>query len=106
MRVWRKIESHKTGQGTWVFMPFDDDNNYPLPIVDNVTLAYFDGIVLCIGDDKEMRMSRDQGISWRITTDYGLPSAVTGEHFSMTTDTQGRLWLMTNSGQLWQGALR
>ncbi|MCR4809026.1 MAG: DUF6242 domain-containing protein [Prevotella sp.] len=106
MRVWRKIENRKNGEGRWVFMPFDEDNNYPLPLVSNPTVAFYEGVVLCIGDDKIMRMSRDQGISWRITTNYGLPTAVTGEHFSMATDTQERLWLMTNSGELWLGTLR
>lgn len=106
MRVWRKIEDHNGGKGQWVYMLFDDDNNYPLPLSSHITMAYYEDMVLAVDDSKTVRISRDQGISWRINSVYNLPSTVDGEHFLMATDTQGRLWLLTSSGQLWQGALR
>ena len=106
MRVWRKLESHQGGEGKWVYMPFDHDNNYPLTLVYNVSLVYYDGKVLCVGDDLSMLESRDQGISWRASATYAMPSGLSGTHVAMAADTQGRLWLLTNSGQLWMGALR
>ena len=106
MRVWRKIESREGGKGRWVYMPFDDDNKYPLPLINNMTMACYEDMVLAVGDDKTVRVSADQGISWRVSTDYALPSTLSGEHFTMATDTQGRLWLMTSSGELWQGTLK
>ena len=106
MRVWRKLESHKGGEGKWVYMSFDSDNYYPLKRVANVSLVYYDNVVLCVGDNLSMLESRDQGISWRASTTYKLPSALSGEHVAMAADTKGRLWLLTSNGQLWQGALR
>ena len=35
---------------------------------------------------------------------YNLPGAMTGEVVSMTTDGQGRMWMLTSTGQLWRGA--
>ena len=106
MRIWRKIESHDGSKGQWVYMPYDVDNNYPLPLNDNMTMACYDNMVLAAGDGKTVRISRDQGITWRINTKYSFPSTLSGDHVTMATDTQGRLWLLTSSGQLWQGALR
>lgn len=106
MRIWRKIESHDGSKGQWVYIPYDVDNNYPLPLNDNMTMACYDNMVLAAGDGKTVRISRDQGITWRTNTSYGFPSTLSGDHVTMATDTQGRLWLLTSSGQLWQGALR
>ena len=102
MRVWRKIAPQEGG-GQWVYMPFDDSNRYQLPVLDHLSLAYFDGTVLALGSDLVMRASRDQGISWHLTGTYALPKALTGAQVLMTNDTQGRLWLLTNTGQLWRG---
>ena len=106
MRVWRKIENHDGSTGKWVYMPFDDDNNYPLPVGNHLTMACYNNMVLSADDGKTVRVSSDQGISWRQNTSYALPSTLTGEHVTMATDAQGRLWLLTSSGELWQGMLR
>ena len=102
MRVWRKIAPHEGG-GQWVFMPFDDSNSYPLPRMEQPLLACYDGTVLCVGEDGILRQSRDQGISWHINDTYALPSDIQGTPIAMTTDTSGRLWLLTSTGQLWRG---
>ncbi|MCR4959370.1 MAG: DUF6242 domain-containing protein [Prevotella sp.] len=106
MRVWHKIESHDGSKGQWVLMPFDDDNHYPLPFSNNLTMACYENMVLAVDDNKTVRVSRDQGVSWHVNSVYKLPSTLSGSHFTMATDAQGRLWLLTNSGQLWQGKLR
>lgn len=102
MRVWRKIAPH-AGGGQWVYMPFDDSNKYPLPRQERLAMAYYAGSVIAVGSDGIVRQSRDQGISWHTNSTYNLPSALTGEVISMTTDEQGRMWMLTSTGQLWQG---
>ena len=101
MRVWRKISNH-SGGGQWVYMPLNDNNYYPLPLLTQFTMAYHNGVVLALGSDMVMRQSRDQGISWRTATDYALPETLTGTAARMATDGQGRLWLLTDTGQLWR----
>ena len=106
MRVWRKIEDRDGAKGKWVYMPFDNDNNYPLPLTNYMTMACYNDWVLAVGDGKTVRISRDQGISWHTNSYYDLPSTLSGDHVTMATDALGRLWLLTSSGQLWQGALK
>ena len=102
MRVWRKITSG-AGQGRWVYMPFDDSNYYPLLRQEHLAMAYYDGVVLCVGGDGVMKQSVDQGVSWRNSSDYALPSTLTGTVSFMLADSQGNLWMLTNTGQLWRG---
>lgn len=106
MRVWRKIESRDGSRGQWVYMPFDDDNSYPLDLCDNMTMACYNDWVIAADDSKSITISRDQGITWRQNSTYDLPSTLSGDHLTMAADTQGRLWLLTSSGQLWQGVLK
>lgn len=103
MRVWRKI-TLGTDSGLWVYMPFDDINRYPLLRMENISMACYDGTVLCVGSDMVMRQSRDQGVSWRAASNYALPATLTGSRVIMAADTKGRLWLLTDTGQLWKGA--
>lgn len=105
MRVWRKIAPYEGG-GTWVFMPVDDTNHYPMPRQESLVLAYYDGTVLAVGTDGVMRQSRDQGITWRAISTYALPDALEGTVVSMVADEAEGLWLLTDAGQLWRGALR
>lgn len=105
MRVWRKI-APKTGDGRWVYMPFDSGNNFPLPRMDYLSLAYYDGTVFCVGSDLVMRLSRDQGITWRENGTYALPASLQGTLATIAVDTKDNLWLLTNGGQLWRGRLK
>ena len=102
MRVWRKI-CPSEGGGQWAYMPFDDGNYHPLPRQEWLSMVYYDGAVLAIGSDMVMRQSRDQGITWYHNADYDLPAEVQGTKVTMAVDGRGRLWLLTNEGQLWRG---
>ena len=50
--------------------------------------------------------SRDQGITWKLLADYALPARATGTTACLATDESERLWVVTDSGQIWQGSLR
>ena len=69
-------------------------------------MVYYDKSVLCVGSDLVMRQSRDEGITWRETSTYALPTALTGSTVIMAVDSSQRLWLLTDTGQLWQGGLK
>ena len=102
--VWRKLSCYDTeANNKWVFMGLDDSNRYTLPVQEHLSLTCYNGHVLAIGDAKTIYESRDQGLTWREESIYQLPTSVQGTQFSMTTDSQGRLWVITNSGQLWKG---
>ena len=104
--VWRKISQYDgpTKGGQWAYMLVDDDNSYALPRQDGLSLAYYDELVLAVGANKEMLQSVDQGITWQTASDYALPASLAGSLFSMAVDAQGRLWLVSDSGDLWFGS--
>lgn len=102
MRVWRKISSAE-GDGQWVYMPFDEGNFYKLPRQQWLSMVSYGGAVLAVGSDMTMLQSRDQGISWKRNTTYDLPAGLQGTRVTMAVDDSQRLWLLTDTGQLWRG---
>lgn len=108
MCFWREIYEHAkaTKGGQWVHMPVDDNNRYTLPQQEGLSLVYYKGDILALGSNGIIYQTRDQGITWRASSNYALPSNVTGSRMSMCTDINGNLWVMTNTGELWQGTKR
>jgi len=87
-------------------MPVDGSNNFALPRLQNIVMAYYNGAVLAVGSDMVMRQSRDEGITWKRNTTYDLPEGINGTVVDMAADKQQQLWLLTSTGQLWMGKLR
>ena len=103
MSQWRKI-SEQGEQGRWVYMPTDDSNSYyTLPRMNGLSMACYDGRVLAVGSGLKMFESRDQGVSWQVSATYALPTAFAGTAVAMTADSEGRLWLVSNNGDVWKG---
>lgn len=105
---WRKL-SHTAEQitkGTWVYMPVDGYNRYALPRQEYLSMTYYNNNVLAVGSNMKLYQSRDQGITWRTQSVYALPSQIEGTRATIAADSRERLWLVTDSGQLWMGTLR
>lgn len=104
MTIWRKlVDSDRDGR--WVYMPLDDDNPYYLPKVDGVSLVYFNKSVLAFCSDKNIYVSRDQGITWKTTSTYSFPVGCSST-FRVATDDDDNVWLTdTVSGKTWRGRL-
>lgn len=105
MRIWRKICQHggSAQGGKWVYMVTDQTNTFVLPLLQNPSLTYYNGKVLALGSDKVIYETRDQGITWRESTIYKIPASLTGSRVTMVADSQERLWLVTDTGELWRG---
>lgn len=105
---WRKL-SHTVGQdteGIWVYMPVDGFNRYALPRQEYLSMTYYNNNVLAVGSNMKLYLSRDQGITWKTGTIYDLPKQVGGTRAAIAADERDRLWLVTDSGELWMGTLR
>ncbi len=102
MTAWRKISEHGMA-GQWVYMPVDDSNLSTLPRMENVSLAYYNNMVLAIGDGLVVYESADQGISWKVSKQYALPVAFEGTRCAITAGADGTLWLVSNNGDVWRG---
>ena len=105
VRVWRKINQYggPSKGGKWIYMPVDEINPYVLPTQQGLSLAYYNNMVLALGSNKVMYQSADQGITWKVSSKYALPTSLQGAVVSMTTDNQNRLWLVTDAGEVWMG---
>lgn len=102
MSIWRKI-SEQGKQGQWVYMPVDDYNLYTLPRMNNLAMTCYDDKVLAVSRGLKMFESSDQGVSWQVSTLYALPTAFVGDMVAMVADNEGRLWLVSNNGDVWRG---
>ena len=93
VRVWRKINQYggPTKGGKWVYMPVDLNNPYVMPVQQNLSLAYYNSMVLALGSEKVMYQSPDCGITWKVSSTYALPSDIQGSVISMAVDSQNRL---------------
>lgn len=108
VRSWRKICQYGEVEkgGTWVFMPVDLINRYTLPQQQNLSLTYYKDVLLALGSSRVIYQSTDQGITWKPSAKYTLPTTIQGSLITMSADNKGRLWLVTDAGEIWQGALR
>lgn len=108
VRVWRKISQYGgvAKGGKWVYMPVDLNNPYALPVQQHLSLTYYNNVVLALGSDKVVYQSADQGITWKASSTYALPSGLQGTVMSLAADSQNRLWLVTDAGEVWLGKKR
>lgn len=105
--VWRKVSSYnETPEASqWVYMPKDPENIYKLPRQTGLSMALFDHNVLAIGDDLVFYRSSDQGITWFKDNRFSLPADMKGQQVVIATGNDC-IWMVTDTGQVWNGKLR
>ena len=87
-------------------MPVDGNNPYALPRQDYLSITYYNNNVLAVGSNMKLYQSRDQGITWKTSSTYALPSQIGGTRATIAADKLERLWLVTDNGEVWMGTLR
>ena len=112
IQVWRKISQYggPTKGGQWVYMEgvsgledlqrINGSEGEQLP-----SLVFYQDAVLALGSNNTVYESYDQGLSWAQSTTYAFPKSLTGERV-MIGVAKDMLWLVTNSGEIWQGTKR
>jgi hypothetical protein len=107
--VWRKISQYGGAQkgGQWVNMTVNSSfaQNW-LPLQQQLSLVYYEGQVLATGTGKTVYQTPDQGITWAENTTFALPATLTGNSHAMTTGNDHDLWVISSTGQVWQGMKR
>lgn len=105
MTIWRKLVDDD-GQGRWVYMPLADENPYYLPMLQWVKLVRFDDAVLAFAGNRRVYVSRDQGITWKPSSNYYFPDGFGGTSCEVAIDEDDYLWLTDpESGKTWRGYL-
>ena len=107
-QVWRKINEYRSNakDGKWTYMPVDSINKFRLPKQQHLSLAYYNNIVLALGSSMTIYESRDQGITWKQSSTFALPNSLNGSLAVIANDKKGNLWIVTDAGEVWQGAMR
>jgi hypothetical protein len=108
-----------SGDTVWtqVDMPYNIDLR--LPAAHDLTVFRYDDAMFSLGGGLEgFRQSNDNGITWYMCDSYvedysswnrymQLPSALKGyaSGFTAATDSKGYIWIMTDDGHVWRGAI-
>lgn len=103
--VWRKIAEYASGSAPskWVLLPVENYNTYALPWLEHINLLSYNGLILAIGNDGKIYQSRDQGLTWKVTSTYTLPEGLVSNDLSTWTDGE-YIWIMGNdTGEAWRG---
>lgn len=118
--VWRKIAEYAPGSkaGRWTHLNTDDASVYPLPRMESLTVAGYDGRLLAMGGKgiggctaepyAKLYESRDGGITWKSSTIYNIPEGfdTTAASVTMTAGDDNRLWIVCGgTGQVWCGRM-
>lgn len=108
-----------SGDTLWTKVDVPAKKELRLPAAASLTVFRYDGALFSLGQGFEsFRQSNDNGITWYKCDSYfedysswnnymQLPSALNGcnSGFTIATDSKGYLWIMTDDGQVWHGAI-
>lgn len=90
-----------------------------LPSSSNLSVIRYDGSLFCLGQGLDgFRQSSDNGTTWYYCDSYAdedaswnwymqLPDGLKGNNcgFACVTDSKGYIWIMTDEGNVWNGAI-
>lgn len=99
--VWRKISSYNNPEqsGQWVNLNVGMERGNSLPLLDPLSLVYYDKRVLAFSKVSAAYCSQDQGITWPVNDIYQTPD----ELQSVAADIAGNLWAVSTNGTVFQG---
>ena len=110
-RVWRKLLDYEDGapRSRWVYIEREENDPYQLPVLSGLTLIqYGDSFLAFGGDYRKVYVSRDKGITWKVSKYVTMPAdfdyATTG--VQVVLDDDNFIWLYCKgTGQVWRGRL-
>jgi len=90
-----------------------------LPALSNLSVIRYDDALFCLGEGLDgFRQSSDNGATWYYCDSYAdedsswnwymqLPDGLKGSMcgFTCATDSKGYIWIMTDEGKVWNGAI-
>lgn len=113
--VWTRL----SGDRTWTRQTDALKGSLELPVLENLSVISYDGSLFAFGTPLEMFwQSMDHGLTWRKCDRYSdyyttynsfmqFPEELKGCTASVacTTDSYGGIWIMTDEGLVWRGAI-
>lgn len=94
----------------WSFVDVTGDTRYALTAMQGLTVIPYNGIALAFGWRNDalsgVYQSVDNGITWKATSAYTLPDALsTNGVFATAVDSRNYIWMVTENGEVWRGRL-
>lgn len=110
--VWYKVAAKEQASNQqWDYITITTDNPYPLPIMNNLTIFHYNNALYAIGgDNKHFYKSEDNGITWKLVTEYQFPPAalIANKHVGITISGE-YVWMIqtdaANLVKLWKGKI-
>lgn len=119
--VWTKLveKTSNKEETEWMYVDFDNDSNYPLPRLKDLTVLPYGGNFIAFGGAgispcteealANVYESRDCGLTWKANATYAFPDNLKGNapaSLAATVDANNRIWLVCGAtGQVWSGRL-
>lgn len=109
--AWSKLldYSETPVSSKWSYIDTTGDQLYSLKNISNLTVIPYDGKALAFGCSgstfSSIYQSVDNGITWKSTTDYTLPTISAKGCIATTVDQHNFIWIITDEGQVWRGRL-
>lgn len=108
-----------SGDTVWTPVDMPANTSLRLPATPDLTILRYDDALFSLGRGLDgFRQSNDNGITWYMCNSYvedysswnrymQLPSALKGyaSGFTAATDSKGYIWIMTDDGHVWRGAI-
>lgn len=108
-----------TGDKVWTRVDAPAKENLRLPAATGFSVIRYDGALFCTGRGFDgFRQSNDNGVTWYRCEKYAedssswnrymqLPSELIGCNagFDVVTDSKGYIWITTDDGRVWRGAI-
>lgn len=117
--VYASVWTILSGDTLWTEVDAPANMDLRLKANGSLALIKYDGSLFSLGKGLDgFRQSSDNGITWYWCDSYAedysswnrymqLPSALKGYEsgFTVVTDSKGYIWIMTDNGQAWRGAI-
>ena len=108
-----------SGDSIWTKVDIPANRSLRLPAAGSLAIFRYDGAFFSLGQGLEgFRQSNDNGITWYMCDSYvedysswnrymQLPPELKGYEsgFAVATDSKGFIWIMTDDGHVWHGAI-
>lgn len=114
-RIWTKLST----DSVWTEIDVPYKTELCLPASEGMSVIRYDGSLFCLGRGLGgFRQSNDNGITWHLCTKFAdsysswnrymqLPDSLSDQDvgFGCLTDSKGGIWIMSEDGRVWRGAI-
>lgn len=110
-KAWTKLVDYSDDPVAtkWNFVDVAGDNQFALTVSNNLSVIAYNGLALGFGFNDgvptTIYQSVDDGITWKSTSDYSLPTLSGAQIVATAVDKKNYIWVIGSNGLVWRGRL-